>query len=106
MGVRYAAAWKTMSTRGSGKDPALAPKFIRFNGHPVSQAVSIMAQRGAVQYVVDADVLLSPTWSTPFSAEFRAVPAKRALQGTLRQVGLTMMQNPTNNVYRIAFPSQ
>lgn len=103
LGKRYADAWSVLSNRRSSRDPAVAPTAIRFNDHPVSQAVSIMADRGAISYFVDTDVLASPVWSQPFTAEFSNVPAKRALQGTLRQIGLTMMQDPATGVYRIAF---
>jgi hypothetical protein len=104
LGKRYADAWSAMAVHSSKRDPAVAPQAIRFNGHPVSQAVSIMAERGAIRYSVDADVLAAPIWSQLFSAEFRNVPAKRALQGALRQLGLTMMmEEPAGGVYRIAF---
>ncbi len=101
LGKRYAKAWKHTDGNFSKRDPGVAPRAIRFQGQPVSQAVSVLAARAHVPYAVDLDVLESPVWSQPYHAEFNNIAASRALRALLSQVGLAARPTPGSNLQRI-----
>ncbi len=101
LGKRYAAAWKHTAGVFSDRDPGVAPRSIRFQGQPVSQAVSVLAARAHVPYAVDLEVLESPVWTQPYHAEFNNITAGRALRALLAQVGLNSRQTPGSNLLQI-----
>lgn len=101
LGKRYFEAWKDAARVSSNLDPGATISSIRFQGHPVSQAVSVLATRAHVPYAADLDVLESPIWTSPYYAEFRDVTAGRALRAMLAQIGLVARQTPGSNLQRI-----
>ena len=101
LGKRYAAAWKHTAEAFSNRDPGVAPLSIRFQGQPVSQAISVLAARAHVPYAVDLNVLEAPVWTQPYHAEFNNVTAGRALQALLAQVGLASRLTPGSNLQQI-----